>query len=59
MASVTDTFGETESEPVVVHVVNGGEFYRLVLDDGSSWLFDGPELDAAMEHRREIREQAA
>lgn len=56
---VTDPSGRTEAEWVRVEAWDGGRVIRFVLDDGSSWVLDGPQILAAVEPDDEQQIRAA
>lgn len=52
---VTDLGGQERVEWVGVELLGRAEWYRFVRPDGSSELFNGDELRAALEPDREVR----
>jgi hypothetical protein len=55
MGDFTDLFGKVEAEGITFEVWDGGRVVRLVFADGSSWVGDGPLVQAAVTPKREAR----
>lgn len=55
MGDFTDLHGHVEAEGIKFEVWDGGRIIRFIFADGSSWVGDGPLVQAAVIPQREVR----